>query len=777
MAIKTFGGLGQVDVPTATGGKGTVTTNRDVKTDNLHTSLQLPPGKILRGEEPIRQIRPEVDIGIKPRVFSQESGLAPFETLFDDFRLEARPVYNFWTPDELTNDRDERGNRKLDDIPRYITLTWSTAPDLQDPADRIRAKDVRARDIRPVIFSREIERKNVFNVKGMGFTPEHLQLDGFAKIKAMIADGHMAPGVIEGVVDIAVKSTGVHPQKTLTNLVDEDAFLTNPDYTGLSIHEMIAQVNQVSDGIASMANASEGVGEDVRKRKEELVDGKFTMSKSMTPGGKMGVSSVHPSSPSLGFSSRTAVPARQSTPDVTSELVSGVTGGQALNQQQTAQVKVKFFNPAIGGLIDRKKINLMSAPEHVESLSAIAPALPDLEIISRTNIYDRRRSIDIPSIPSPRMKPLEYVGYVIEKYRRQASGVFVKVDEIDVPSRQADTFYDTKVLYGEVYRYRIKTIIRWNRHSSVSVEGSDPTVSNVFASQTSPLASYKSSFFSSEWCKLWAYGSCIDDQPPAPPDELTVRSESHKKRVVVTFRLPENPQKDIWKMRLLRKFKDEIGRDISDWMTVVDDTSDGQALDFAPKNVIYFDTDIDFFQKSKTRVVYAAQCISRHGEASFLSEQLCARLNADYFSKGEFPVEFVSSAGVRKEYFGAFSTNPVRTTSTEIVVSPRQSRVASLSFSGRDVVGNASLDSSKYVCRIQSLDTGETTDVPFDVTFSNVPSRQEVAEYDFYVPKDPVPAKEKKQRRSKEEDGVKKQKDDWKNEVKVKDRPGRHERW
>lgn len=796
MSIKIFGkGLGvTIGDSTEQTSAGRIVQSGKTRTlvsrsDNLHTTLQMPADDSRRSVTTTVRLRHTIDTGIKPKVFSAESGEAPFETLFHDFNLEAFATYNFWTPDELTNARDELGNRKLADVPRYIRLQWAVAPNLSDPIDRLKAKDVRARDIRPVIFSREHERPNVFQAKGIGFTPEHLQLEGFKKIKGIIANGHLAPGVVEAIVDIHMKSAGVQSSNSqMTNRIDEDAFLTDPDFAGYSIHEMISQMNQVTDGIASMANSSEGVGSDMMAQKEELVDGKFTISRSMKSGGKMDLTSVHPSSPSLGYSSRTAKTNRQSPQDEVMSMTQEIMHDVSKDAKSSAQIKVKFFNPAIGGLLDQKKINLMSTPEHVESLSAIAPALADLEIISRSNLYDRKRRFIIPSFPSPRVKPLEYIGYIIEKYAKQSSGAFIKVEEIDIPSREADTYYDTKIVYGAVYRYRIKSVLRWTRKSNEGVEGEDPTVSPVFASQSSLLAQFKSSYFSSEWGHTWAYTTLIDDQPPLPPDELTVRPESHKKRIVVTFRLPDNPQKDIWKMRLYRKFKDEVGRDITDWMQVAETDSDDVLMDFSPNNVLFFDTDVDFFQRNKTRIVYVAQCISRHGEQSYLSEQLCARLNEEYFSKGEYPTEFVSSAGIRREYFGAFSTNPVQTTKTEIVVSPpptrmgRSSGVASLSFSGRQASGNATLDAVKYICRIQSLDTGETIDVPFDVNFDNLPPKQEVAEFDFYVPKNPVPPKESPPKRTHEgnTDRRRMPMEDSRNEekeVKVKDRANRHERW
>jgi hypothetical protein len=415
-------------------------------------------------------------------------------------------------------------------------------------------------------------------------------------------------------------------------------------------------------------------------------------------------------------------------------------------------VKVKFFNPAIGGLIGPAKVNLMSTPHHVEVLSSIANHLPSLEILSRTNLFEKPRQFDLPSLPSPKLKPLEYVGYVLEKYRRQTSGAFVKVAEIDIPSRDADFFIDTKILYGEAYRYRVKAMLRWTRPVGDTINGPDNMMVQRMGSHTAALATHKSSYFFSEWSHNWAYGSCIDDQPPPPPDELTVRPDSARKRIIITCRLPDNPQRDILKMRLFRKYQDGNGKDISNWIQLTESGAVPRGIDFAPGNVYCVDTDngrMDYFQKEHPGIkrVYAAQCVSRHGEYSVLSEQLATRLNEDYKVRGEFPVEFISSPGVRMEYFGAFSTIPHSITKTEVVVAPpvlhvgRSPGSAAVVFTGRDTMGNVNIDNGTYVCRVQSLDTGEIKDIPFQVRLKNNPVRMEVSKFDFYVPNHAISGK------------------------------------
>src|SRR3990167_122908 len=64
-----------------------------------------------------------------PQVLSRPSAAAPYETLFHEFDFEAIPFYNFWTDDEEDH-AEQRGERKLDEIPRFIKLVWRQAPDL-----------------------------------------------------------------------------------------------------------------------------------------------------------------------------------------------------------------------------------------------------------------------------------------------------------------------------------------------------------------------------------------------------------------------------------------------------------------------------------------------------------------------------------------------------------------------------------------------------------------------------------------------------------------------
>lgn len=56
---------------------------------------------------------------------------------------------------------------------------------------------------------------------------------------------------------------------------------------------------------------------------------------------------------------------------------------------------------------------------------------------------------------------IEYVGYIIEKERlNKTTENWIRTDEYRIIGEKANTFIDSRVAYGEVYRYRIKNVAR-----------------------------------------------------------------------------------------------------------------------------------------------------------------------------------------------------------------------------------------------------------------------------------------------------------------------------
>jgi hypothetical protein len=152
-------------------------------------------------------------------VISRESGPAPFETLFQDLNLQAMPVYNFWEQGEETSEH-ERGNQKLEDMPRYIKLSWIPAPDLPDPDEFAKRQlaggspDARTTftQLSPFGFG---SRQTVGTPNnGILWTPPHLQPENFPQNARAIANGYVFAGMLESVVEVKTGSVAPPPMET-----------------------------------------------------------------------------------------------------------------------------------------------------------------------------------------------------------------------------------------------------------------------------------------------------------------------------------------------------------------------------------------------------------------------------------------------------------------------------------------------------------------------------------------------------------------------------------
>jgi hypothetical protein len=644
---------------------------------------------------------------VSPLILSEESQMAPADTFFRDFRLEAIPRYNFWTEDEITNDRVELGNRKLEDVPRYIKLVWDPAPDLG--GDPLKVPKTKQHKDSP------LGRRQI-SIGGITFSPVHLKDDNFAVVRNATANGFISPGTLASIVEVVRDDGGIvsaiNGNLLASDLIDEDEFLTHPDMRGVDLHELRFNLLQTSDPISDSLKFGNGLDESGEAYRRELFEGKTMVSKPNSSQDILNLSTTDPSQPSLSLNVKTAGSVDVKIDDVANlvDIVKEKVNDVDLGSDFAA---VKFVDPSLVGLVDPSIVNGMTRIEHAEATIGVSAILTNLMGVSlamstvESNIEDALEKL--PSFPTPAgIKPVEYIGYVIEKYRMNG-GEQELIDTIDIPNRTTTAYYDTKVLYGEVYRYRIRSILRWTRPDDSYVNTS-----------TKRLAPFKSIYFHSEWSAPFVHATVIDTQPPPPPDEITVRAESHRKRISVVMKLPDDSQRDIQNLILYRKLQDLDGNDLTGWVE----------LDrFPARNGIYFDYDVGYAEEVGVRYVYAGRSLSKHMEVSVLSEQIATRLRKDWKVLGEYGNIFVSCAGVRIENFGAFSVRPFRKRLLETIIKPKIEDEGDgelsvrIPFSGRDRFGNFPLDDSTYLIRVQSLDTGEEHETTISMKYENLGSR------------------------------------------------------
>jgi hypothetical protein len=713
---------------------------------------------------------PPLKMPVEDVKLSQFSGVAPYETLFHDFMLQAEPVYNFWEQNEDTSNGLQQGNRDVNDIPRYIQLWWNQAPDIKDPDkyrnDRLKGQDPDARSVFTKLSPFGLGSVEIVSSaqNGMLMVPTHMQPDNFESNANNLANGHVFSGIIEATSEVRQDRVGIGSQR-LSNpsLIEEDDFLADRSNAGLSfgaVNSALWNWNSSIYGLNVVMGGDQYISPNAKIQKKNLFDGQFAMSAPSNANGG-GVKATNPSSPCLSLNGMTVAGTTQSASKIFD--IVPVTQATSIPVQS---VKVKLIHTNLGRLYSDDHINAMAEPHHAENAIALVPFVGNLVAYAAAGMQHYRRDVAIPGNPvaADLVKPLEFIGYVIEKFE-QVDGAFTKVDTFYIPGREYDSFNDAEIKYGATYRYRIRGILRWSRPKEVGILGKDktvlPSISNI------NLTPYEVSYFGSEWGKEWAYARALDYQKPNPPDELVVRPisghmdelGSPKPAIEVTFKFPYNPQKDINKMTLWRKLIDENNVEVSDWVQIQEvsdelrqgtllrvsteyeheqDDATGTKLhahenetvetfvEYAPANSRYLDTDIVYGNK----YVYAALCETRHGEVSALSDQLAARVNKYWQRDGELPVEFVSCQGVDIDYdTGPFRVYPEIRDRTEIIFNTRFNKEkhewvpATLVFTGQDRLAQTMLNGNQYIARVESLDNGQHVDIPIVLSINNQPEQ------------------------------------------------------
>lgn len=729
---------------------------------------------------PSAVLQPSPSLPVADVKLSQQSGIAPYETLFHDFNLQAEPVYNFWEQSEENHDGFPQGNRDINDMPRYIQLWWNTSPDIKDPdkyrKDRLKGQDPDARQtftkLSPFGFG---SYETVSTAKnGVLILPQHMQPDNFSSNANNLANGHVFSGIIEATSEI--KQDFIFPAPQKTDLIGEDEHLANPKNAGLSVpavNSALWNYHSSIYGWSKVFSNKQYISPGAKLQQQHLVNGQFGMVAPSLNNGP-GIKSVNPSSPSISVPGRTAlVNGKGWFPKIFDALAQAKPPAQQPVPVQA--VKVKLLHTHLGKLYDNEHVNSMTQPHHAENAIALVPFVGNLVAYAAAGVQHYRRDVAIPGNPVAKdlVKPLEYIGYIIEKYE-QVDGAFKKVDVFYIPGREFDSINDGEIKYGVSYRYRIRGVLRWSRPREVGILGTDPTVapSNVNVSMTP----YDVSYFGSEWGSSWAYAHVLDYQKPDPPDELVVRPISNHKdelgasqpAVEITFKLPNNPQRDINKMTLWRKLVDANNNEVTDWIQIQEvNEEDRQGTrklyltelqheqddltgtkvraieteqvetfaEWAPLNARFLDTNVVYWgERDSCKYVYAALCHTRHGETSPLSDQLACRLNPHWQKDGEFPVEFVSCAGVDIQFdTGPFRVYPEIRDRSEVIFNTKFDHETgawvpgSVGFTGQTRLADKMLNGNKYIARVESLDTGQHVDIPVEVVINNQPEQYQEA--------------------------------------------------
>lgn len=367
--------------------------------------------------------------------------------------------------------------------------------------------------------------------------------------------------------------------------------------------------------------------------------------------------------------------------------------------QSTVRTRVSFVDPSIAGALDPTRIAVANDHAHLASLGAFAKLAPGLEVISEFN-QDVPLRNPVPKFPIRDEAPdLSYTGYIVERYTLGVSGSMELTRTFNVDGRDQDILVDREVVFGGRYAYRIRVMVQWVHGPTVGFFGSSSLDRTPNFDTSAGSKTRQASYYIGEWSD-WAKTQVLDVVPPEPPDELTVMPMSAKKQIRITWKMPNDPQRDVSSLRLFRS--EGVAGRYTDWTWVAE---------FVPSNGAFVDSLVSNYEESQTTYMYAMCSVSFHGEVSPLSERIIARLTDRSRYLGEYPVRL---AGPRGDDPTAHARGPQRPMPIELVASDR--------FTAYIRGGQSSLPlfDRSYILEVQSLSTGERAEVILNVDTTDV---------------------------------------------------------
>lgn len=218
----------------------------------------------------------------------------------------------------------------------------------------------------------------------------------------------------------------------------------------------------------------------------------------------------------------------------------------------------------------------------------------------------------------------DYIGYVIEKTRLSENAIdYDLIDVIAIPGKDTTHYIDTKIAYGEIYQYKIRTLFRFVNNSNLTMyEDSDALLTkkqSVNFVDTNFLVKTHKTFYYDSPDSTPTEVSIEEFQRPDPPVGVKMFANSRKKNIFVTWN-QKNQNRDVVGYNLYR-------RDLKDSRLLK------LNVDLIPtRNNFYVDHDI----VEEVDYLYGVESVDIHGNFSKLSAQFYIRtkeiINFDDFS-------------------------------------------------------------------------------------------------------------------------------------------------
>jgi hypothetical protein len=427
-----------------------------------------------------------------------------------------------------------------------------------------------------------------------------------------------------------------------------------------------------------------------------------------------------------------------------------------LKNSESTLVRTSISNVGLSRIF--KVDDVVTSSEEAFQLSLLSEALAGItiqpvEVIKHKSIRD--------------LFGVDYVGYIIEKERLdKATGQWIRLDNIKIFGILANKFLDSKVAYGQIYRYRIKSIARLTKskivESTVADAASDLQIfesnliladlkkNNVLIDNSLNITNLGISSKSSNFADLSipignnqtftanSAGTTITPNTStnnalSKKINVDLTKIKNKKIEFYSTYYESNPNKNWVYIQTVEKVPppypeaikivpDSYNKKISlYWLKPANDQRDIVAYRIYKRNKMgeswklvtpsplpesqpfYEDNDVQF----DNFYIYALSCIDVHGMESFLSTQIGVQLNPRIlFEKEEKELVWISGGGTMPNEIN-FVLKKFQEEKGNIIVA-KKNIVLTTNTRFADTQQN-------FIIRIKSLDTHEVQELKINV--------------------------------------------------------------
>src|SRR3990167_2165114 len=409
-----------------------------------------------------------------------------------------------------------------------------------------------------------------------------------------------------------------------------------------------------------------------------------------------------------------------------------------------SQILVSFTNKGLFKFFQKSDLS-----QNKKEIGTIAEIVNDVKI-------EVDKPIGFESIPE--FVGIEYIGYIIDKERRdRVKNQWVRTDEYKLIGSNANILRDTRVAYGNLYRYRIRSVIKYTIKEPIKQD-----ISSEFLENLNQFVAEKTK------TDIKQRLSAIRNQSLFNKGLAPISSSGIKKQIIkinekYSIEIGQDGSRHIIDNQLRIQFAGALGLGLDNSKLKIDILSPLLSIELksALNRVLEqnFDITIDsykkliylywgkpldrenliisyniyrrekvgdewkklkkqkhnFFVDSNTepgrKYIYAMSTNNRHGYESLLSAQIQAELNGEIkIEKKEKDLRFISGPGLRPDQISVVAKKFQRETEQIIVqrniaISPRP---------------DLSEDQTIMLIKIKSLDTHETHEIKLTLLNTNV---------------------------------------------------------